>query len=397
MICDRHYVRRCINCWFDRSFPLPALNKRIIYLDQFVISNMMKELDPGNTQAPGFYRALFERLDRLSKLQLVVCPDSPIQAHESVVDTRYEKIRTVFCQLSHGVSFRDPTTILHAQIMRAFNCWMSREPGLADVSRDFALTKNPDVWQDRYRIELNCSLPGLAAELRTKRSVVTHRLREICKGWRDDVAFSFKETFDNELAGHAKQILDQFARYSAHFAAVQLGHAPFDDEVCFPPAAFMLVTRMVTKLAPTFPNMEECFARIREFFASEHFRTLSGARISALLWATIARDVNAGRNSDHFPKASMYNDIDAVALYSPFCDAMFVDKEISHFTRQKELQQELAGTSLFFSLRKNEKADFLEYLRRIEAEAPSEHTQMVEKVYGPDWPTPFVDLLAERE
>ena len=93
MVCDRHYVRRCINCWFDQRLPLPEIRKRIIYLDQFVISNMMKELDPAHKHAQGFYQSLFERLDRLSKLQLIVCPDSPIQDHESVVDTRYENSR----------------------------------------------------------------------------------------------------------------------------------------------------------------------------------------------------------------------------------------------------------------------------------------------------------------
>jgi hypothetical protein len=379
---------------------LPPVKKRIIYLDQFVFSNMMKELDPANvgvvnTGSDGFYLTLFKTLDRLSKLQLIVCPDSPLHDHESVVDTRYEKIRAVFRQLSHDVSFRDPRTMLHAQIMRAFDCWMGGEPCLADSSWDFALTRNPHVWRDRYRIELNCILPGFAAALRTKNIVVTQRLREVCKEWREDPTFSFRETFENELAGHWRQILEQFARYTARFAAVHLGYAPFDDEVCFPPAALVLVTRMMTKLAPTFPNMDERIARIREFFISEHFRAVSGVRISALLWATIARDINAGRKSDRFPKASMYNDIDAVAQYSPFCDAMFVDKEISHFTRQRELQQELAGTALFFSLRKNEKADFIEYLRCIEADAPSEHIQMVEEVYGRDWPTPFVDLLAD--
>ena len=87
MICDRHYVRRCIQCWFDKSLPLPAIKKTIIYLDQFVLSNMMKELDPSKEYAHGFYRTLFEKLDRLSKRQLIVCPDSPIQDYESVVDT----------------------------------------------------------------------------------------------------------------------------------------------------------------------------------------------------------------------------------------------------------------------------------------------------------------------
>jgi hypothetical protein len=393
MICDRHYVRRCINCWFDQSFPLPALNKRIIYLDQFVISNMMKELDPGNTQAPGFYRTLFERLDRLSKLQLVVCPDSPIQDHESVVDTRYEKIRTVFCQLSHGVSFRDPTTILHAQISRAFNCWLSGKACNADVARDFALTKNPDVWQDTYRIELNYTLPGLAHELKTKSAIVTERLHKTCREWQNDRNFSFKETFDNELAGCGRLILEQYSRYVTHYAAVSTGQAPFDDEVCFPPAAVALVTRMLSELSSSIPTYEERFARIRKFFASDHFREVPAARISALFWATIAREIHSGRKPDRFPKSSMYNDIDAVAVYSPFCNAMFVDKEISHLVKQRELQMALSGKH-FFSLRQNEKAEFLDYLDEIERSASAEHLQLVEEVYGPDWPTPYVDLLA---
>ena len=396
MICDRHYVRRCIHCWFDESLPLPAVKQRIIYLDQFVISNMMNELDPCAKHTHGFYRVLFERLDRLSKLQLIVCPDSPIQDHESVVDTRYEKIRSVFRQLSHGVSFHDPTTLLHAQIMRAFRCWLKNEACDAEVSREFALMKNPDVWQDRYRIEVNFTLPGLAQELKTKSNLITHRLHEICREWQNDEKFSFKETFDNELAGIGKSILEQHSRYLAHYAAVSTGQTPFDDEVCFPPAAATLVSRMFSELSSTVSNYDKRFAAIRDFFASERFRAVPGARIAALFWATIAREIRAGRKSDRFPKSSMYNDIDAIAMYSPFCEAMFVDKEISHLTKQRELQEELGGRTRFFSLRRSEKSEFLEYLENIERGVAPDHLQLVEAVYGPDWPTPYVDLLVTQ-
>lgn len=245
MICDRHYVRRCIHCWFDKSLPLPAVKKTIIYLDQFVLSNMMKELDPSKQNADGFYWTLFEKLDRLSKLQLIVCPDSPIQDHESVVDTRYEKIRTVFRQLSRGVSFRDPTTILHAQIMRAFDGWRNGQPCDSRVSREFVFTQKPDVWQDRLRIELNFTVPGLVQELKTNRELVTRHLHEVCQNWQNDETFSFKETFDKELAGVGEAILEQRGRYLARYAAVSSGRAPFDDEVCFPPPASALVTRML--------------------------------------------------------------------------------------------------------------------------------------------------------
>jgi hypothetical protein len=116
--------------------PLPLLTKRVIYLDQFVISNMMKELDPKHDAQRGLYYDLFASLDRVSKLQLIVCPESPLQDHGSVVDPRYEKIRAVFRQLSNGVSFRDPTTILRADIMSAFDNWMKGNNDTNFVSRD---------------------------------------------------------------------------------------------------------------------------------------------------------------------------------------------------------------------------------------------------------------------
>lgn len=396
MVCDRHYVRRCINCWFDDRFPLPPVQKRIIYLDQFVISNMMKELDPEHGRGTGFFHELFCALDRLSKLQLIVCPDSPLHDHESVVHPSYEKLRAVFRQLSHGVSLRDPTTLLHAAIMRTFNCWLQNEECDAAVDRDFAFTGKSDVWRDRYRIELNYTLPGLASELNAKREVVTQQLHRTCEEWRNDRHFSFRDTFENEVMGCARVILEQAGRYHTHYAAVAMGQAPFDDAVCFPPAGAMLVSRMFGALESRATSWDERLRLVHEFFASKQFRSISSVRISSLFWATIAREINAGRNPDRFPKAGMFNDIDAVANYSPFCDAMFVDKEVSHLLKQGKLREELGDRTRFFSLRKGEKEDFVDYLAIIEREAGDDHLHKVQEVYGPDWPTPYVDLLAAR-
>jgi hypothetical protein len=396
LVCDRHYVRRCTHCWFDQSLPLPAIKKRIIYLDQFVISNIMKELSAADGQLRGFYHDLFATLDRLFKLQLIVCPYSPLHDHESVVDSRYKKIRRVFYHLSHGITFHDPVTILHAEIMRAFDCWVAGNTEPARVTREFALTRKPDVWLERYRIDLNCAvLPGLTKELNTNRELVTAELRKTCEEWRNDSEFNFQDVFQNEVAGHGRLFLMQFSRHLAHFAAVSGGLKPLDDEVCFPPAGASLVSRMSSKLAPTLPNLEERFQRIRAFFSSADFRGVFGVRVSSLFWATIAREINAGRKAN--PTAAMFNDISAVAAYSRFCDAMFVDKEISHLTKQRELRDELRGNAVFFSLRKNETADFLSFLNGIEEEAPGEHLKLIEEVYGSNWPTPYVDLLKVRQ
>lgn len=394
MINKDRYVRRCVNCWFDRVIPLPPIEKRLIYLDQFVISNMMKELDPDRTttskgHVDGFYLKLFAKLDRLSKLQLVVSPHSQLQDFESVVDTRYEKIRAVFRQLSHGISFRDPETLLHAEIIRAFDSWLSGEPMDLEVSRDFALTGNPDVWCERFRIDLNSTIPQLAPELIAGNAKIDANLREVCEGWKADPDFTFQRAYGDEVGGHAKNILNQFFTYTGRMTAVQLGQAELTDDLILPPAAVWLVTRMLKRLEETIPDMGQRLQRIGEFFRSEHFRSVPAIRIASLFWASVAREIHGGRN--RFPKAGMFNDIRAIAAYSKFCDAMFVDKEISHFASQGELKKELSGRARLYSLR--EKDAFLAYLTSIEAAASKEHVQLTQEVYGEDWATPFTDLL----
>lgn len=399
MINDHQYVRRCVNCWFDQKITLPPIKKRTIYLDQFVISNMMKELDPDRPVSAkgtvdGFYRQLFSILDRLSKLQLIVCPDSPVQDHESVVDTRYENLRLVFRQLSHGVSFRDPETLHHAQIIRAFDSWMTGSPKDSEVRRDFALTRNPDVWQGRFRLELNYTVPELSRELSERSKAINLNLHEVCEGWKNDPDFSFKRAFEDELSGQAKNILDQFYQYTARMAAVQLGQAQLDLDLCFPPQSIFLVTRMMKSLSVTVPEVNKQLERIGDFFRSEHFRSVPAARITALFWASIAREVRSGRSAARFPKAGMFNDIDAVAAYSTHCDAMFVDKEIAHFASQRELKKELSGMARLFSLR--EKNEFLEFLNSIEASAPAAHLALVAEVYGPNGADPYTELLSRN-
>jgi len=92
MIAGRGYVRRCRECMKDETFPLPPAPKKLLYLDQFVISKLMFVLHPehrerllnqdGNEAA--FWVALFGRLDRLVKLQLLACPDSTAHWEESL-------------------------------------------------------------------------------------------------------------------------------------------------------------------------------------------------------------------------------------------------------------------------------------------------------------------------
>jgi hypothetical protein len=393
-----HYTRRCTNCWLDKRFTLPPIQKRVIYLDQFVISNMMKELDPDTPSSSkgvkeGFYLTLFERLDRLAKLQLVVCPNSPLQDHESTVDPRYEKLRKVFRHLSNGVGLRPPETIFHAQLLRAFRCWLKSDVVDATVDSDFVFTGNRNVWQDRLRIDLNYQVPGLADSLRRTSAATTQHLHEVCRYWQAAPSLIFREVYSREVASLVKRPWQENLAYVGHLAAVQVGEIPQADVDFFPPHSSTLISHMLNDLRSETPDMGAALCRIANFFDSDAAKSIPYARISALFWATLARDVRAGRNPENFPGASICNDIDMVAAYSPYCEALFVDKELSHLASQAELKRVLEPVGRLYSLREAEKTAFLVYLDRVEAEAPREHLDMVEAVYGPDWTKPYVGLL----
>jgi len=146
----------------------------------------------------------------------------------------------------------------------------------------------------------------------------------------------------------------------------------------------------------TISDVTERVTRVRDFFASDAIRTVPFARVTALFWATLAREVCSGRKPDKFPGGGMFNDVDVVAAYAPFCDAMFVDKEVSHLAHQGELRRELRGSANLFSFRADEDQQFLAFLDQIEADTSPEHLKLVTEVYGTNWEKPYLELLARR-
>src|SRR5258708_17392340 len=128
---DSHYFRHCQKCDEARVIELPALDKKIIYLDQFVWSRMKRaiELVSAGDNLPadeGFYRDLFIRLDRLTKRMLVVCPFSPAHRLESLglVRIAAQPAAADVTPLEHVDSFERM-----CRLMGHLSCGMRFRPG----------------------------------------------------------------------------------------------------------------------------------------------------------------------------------------------------------------------------------------------------------------------------
>lgn len=163
IVYDDSFTRRCTDCWHTDSITLPELNKKVIYIDQFAISNMMKALN-AKTEAnkkgrvETFWHTLFDKLDRLCKRQLIICPDSKIHTEESLMTGYFEVLKRMYELLSQGVTFEDEETIRVCQIYEhAFN-WASGNPAKQiSLNVDDVIYGKINAWQSRYIVSVNMS------------------------------------------------------------------------------------------------------------------------------------------------------------------------------------------------------------------------------------------------
>ena len=80
-----------------------------------------------------------------------------------------------------------------------------------------------------------------------------------------------------------------------------------------------------------------------------------------------------------------------LSAYLPYCDAMFVDREMHRLLDEPPLKTAVNyGTKVFYPRSKRE---FLNYLDQIENSASAEHLAKVREVYGDDWEEPYVEVF----
>src|SRR5438477_5794489 len=146
--------RRCRSCWYRADILLPDLpKKKIIYIDQFAFSNIMKVLNPEvrghkRTASEPFWTELFETLEVVCGLQLVVCPDSHEHNHESLASSFYKSLKRTYEHFSTGISFRGAEDVRRLQMSQLVACWLQNEPPHFDFDAQQITHGDLHDWND---------------------------------------------------------------------------------------------------------------------------------------------------------------------------------------------------------------------------------------------------------
>lgn len=393
----KSYMRRCnrFECWHFQSYPLWPLEKKVIYIDQFGISNMMKALNPatkGHARAVGepLWMELFETLDRLCKLQLVICPDSDDQKNESLAAPFYKPLKRVYELLSHGVSFMQSSEIERFQLVELARQWIAGEPLGCTLDPQTVTSSGLHDWQSRFIVSVDADYSDRVDGIRTAREGTHEQLRNLF-----DLYHAECKTYDEWLAHEAsfcgKIHIDACMEWRRTMKAMQEGSIPLDVNAAMPPNSIVLLGALIQVFREAGLSQADAEASVLRFLTSDAPAQAPLNRICCSLYASLA--VKAGAGQKEYPNQGTATDIGMISSLMPYCDAMFIDGKSRALLQDIPKTHRLPYKTQVFSPKTGQ--DFLEYLREIERNAPTHHMKQVESVYGSDCGQPYTAVFRQ--
>lgn len=388
MILEQSYIRRCCNCFHPTGyepaerFILPELNKKIVYLDQFVISEMVKvKSDPSRRE---IWLELYNLIDGLVLDQIIVCPDSHYHEEESeLFVSMAQDLKKFYEQMSRGVTFSNPHHIESWQVHQSLKKFVGEDTSENyNLSNwDDAFDNNPNSWQDHIHIRANIKkYPEEIARRRLSKAKYLEIMREHFQGLPDKDNFNFDDEVKVWQAAIANSMLQLYSDYIKEYIEMCLKIKPFDP-------MWFLNSPVITELAEQIlhffeergvTDKIEQLKKMKEFLYSKYFFNTPYVLIGSLFNAGISRKFVYNARKE--PKSGDYYDVQIISHLLPYCDAMLIDNETRAILTEAPINLERKFKTRLFSMSKKE--EFIEYLYELKRQTPSEINRAVIEVYG---------------
>lgn len=396
---ERHCVRRCKKCWHTDSTPLPQLKKTIVYLDQMAISDMMKAINP-HTQAhqkgrvPDFYRELFQRLHRLVKLQLVICPDSMAHRTESAIAGHQSALQRMYEALSGGATFHPPDHVRRFQIYDHAMSWLKgAQEYKPKIDVNEIIDGDHNGWLSKLSIGVRWPRDNdYLDEIRQERDRSATELGEIFSSWQREGVRPFRDRFVEEARGFGNQVLCDVREAVMRQVSLRAGFSQLSMEDLMPGPSVVLTHNVQEGFAKNGVTSADVWPTVRKYFQEAPLEEVPSLRICAALFSVMAEQAASGRKRP--PNQGTATDVNVISSYLPYCHAMYVDREYWNFLHDNRVQELLPWDTQIFCYR--DRDAFLGYLDGIRGAATDEHVDLVTEVYGTSWQEPYTGMFRDR-
>lgn len=375
----------CRECKFPLSttsklipLELPSIkNKKIIYLDQNIISEIMNALMPNSQNEMREElreRALniYKKLEKLRKSQCIVCPYSWDHRRESVVEPEmFRNLLRVYTYLANNIRFVDAFTIQKNQIDKYFEALVKGQTDGISFEDDSVFEKDPNhwFWEQENMPFSYVTIEDEDLDVIEIRDKTHEEIVKIYNSWKEKPE---EQIFSEE--SHAFTIW--INRCLAHFFGLKIDNSLTQEGIAHCLNILTSVQRILSK-----GGMDSNPKKVMEIFESDDFvEKIPFIRYSAAMNLSLSRKVKAKQDPVQQDEwLGEITDISRISNYSIYCDAVFTDKFFAERFREDDIKKLTGSRCEFFHFKKHQ--EFIEYLSKIETEY-AEQIEQSEKILG---------------
>jgi len=350
-------LRGCIHCDYSIQIPLPALSKKIIYLDQFFLSHAFRENLEQFVEAANI-------IAELAHAQLIICPCSPIHKTETLQwrHSQKEQLLEFIKKTSRGNEFNPEYRIKRAQITNSFKRFLENDEKVPSISLRDALPREINNWEDYFWIDVK-GLPEDTERIRKSKEDSVAQLVGLFQNWRTQNT-TFEQDHQFELIDGAKIYIQLYIEM-----AQRLANGDFTT---------LLESPMIVETLLYFDkdemDIQNRLNRVIGFFKSKYYYEVPCEYISSGLFAALKQKVKNGHyvNEEKAKKtlSGIFYDISFISTYAPYCDAMFIDNPMIDLVKEPKLNLEERFNTKFFA--RKTWNEFIDYLTKIKEQKSQE-------------------------
>jgi len=362
------YVHRgCKRCRHHERVDLPAIRKKVLYLDQFFFSHAFRAGD-------NRFVAAVERIKRLAALQILVAPFSSIHEDETHQWERRDDLFKFIKATARGHEFEPAYEVEENQILKGLQAWLKGDSEMFQLESDDAFERELHEWDSYMRIDVGRYIGDVDLIRTLKRKSVTG-LVDLFDGWRK-LHSSFDDDLQAEYAAAGKGYMDAYLEFALRVAR--------GDFMAMLDAPIMsTVVQSMLHAVPEDEPAEERLRRCAGFLVSGHFKELPYQWLQARIHATLKGLVKDGaymnRERALQRLSGYFFDVKHIATYAPYVDAFVMDQPMAELVSRPTVQLEARFGTKVFSL--NNWDEFLAWLDSLEASLAEDHKRGLELAY----------------
>lgn len=368
-----HVLRGCTQCSCQAFFRLPEIRKSILYLDQFFFSHAFRKKDTRFVDAATL-------VSKMTSSQLLVVPYSSIHEDESRMwsgndGNDQEDLMEFIKSTSGGHKFSSDYKVEETQIVKAFQAFLGNASTDYLVEERDAVPNDIHKWNNYFRVDVS----GYFKDIELSRKLKNESIELLINAF-DEWQVS-TSTFDDhvalEMRESAKSYIEPYVQ-----KALRIEQGDFNAVLNSPVRAGVCEALLYccdNDLADA-----DKYKEIRQFFYSEYFRKIPYQSIScrafAVLKEKVARGEYANRDKAKRRLSGIFQDINHISTYAPYCDAIVVDKPMAELVTSSRLNIESEFDIRVFSL--NNWDEFYCWLNELENRITDDHRAGLEAAYA---------------